>query len=191
MGLAPNQLDVLNLGNLPKISEIQIDDGLNGNIQTIDFMKQVARVRSGDPLIRKLALNILQQYRVPSHYYLDEARAVGDFVKNTVRYVRDPNNIEYLQDPIDLIKQIQSGSSQGDCDDMAMLTATLLLSIGHEPYFRAVRYVNSVGNYNHIYVVDYDKNPGGKKERLVIDCILKGKPIGFEVPHVNGDEYEV
>ena len=170
---------------------MKIDDGLNGNIQTIDFMKQVARVRSGDPLIRKLALNILQEYRVPSHYYLDEARAVGDFVKNSVRYVRDPNNIEYLQDPTDLVKQIQSGTAQGDCDDMAMLTASLLLSIGHEPYFRAVRYVNSVGNYNHIYVVDYDKNPGGRKERLVIDCIIKGKPIGFEVPHVNGDEYEV
>lgn len=151
----------------------------------------MARVRSGHPLLRKLALNILQEYRVASHHFVDEALAIGDYVKSRVRYVRDPDNIEYLIDPLDMVKNIQNGTAQGDCDDMALTTATLLLAIGHQPYFRAVRYEQAVGNYNHIYVVDYEKNPYDKKTRVVLDCILKDKAIGTEVNHQNGEEYAI
>ena len=180
-----------NLGNLPKISEKNIGDGLKGNLDTIKFMKKVARIRVSDPIIRKLALNILLKYRVPSNYYVDEALAIGDYVKEKVRYVRDPDGVEYLQDPVDMVKNIRDGTAQGDCDDMALLAATLLLSIGHQPYFRAVRYAGSFGNFNHIYVVDYDRNPYKQKLRIVLDCILKDKQIGFEIKHSSGEEYEV
>lgn len=155
------------------------------------MMKKVARIRSGDPLLRKLALNILAQTGIKSHHFKDEALAIGDFVKAKVRYVRDPENIEYLQDPKDLIKHIQEGTAQGDCDDMALLCATLLLAVGHQPSYRAVRYEQAFGNFNHIYVVDYEKNPYGKQERIVLDCILKDREIGTEVPHLNGEEYQL
>ena len=115
----------------------------------------------------------------------------SDYVKRKVRYVKDPSNIEYLQDPVDLIKQIQAGTAQGDCDDQALLTAALLLSVGHDPKFRAVRYETVVGNYNHIYVVVYERNPYKEIQRVVLDCILKDKQIGTEVPHASGDEFEV
>lgn len=154
-------------------------------------MKKSARLRAGDPLIRKLATNILQEYQIQSHFFLDEALAIGDYVKNNVRYVRDPENIEYLQDPLKMVNDLSTGSSQGDCDDMALLTATLLLSVGHLPYFRAVRYDQALGNFNHIYVVVYERNPGGPEMRVVLDCILKQKPIGTEVNHINGEEYAV
>jgi hypothetical protein len=159
-------------------------------------MIRVARLRASDPLPRKLALNILADYQVPSNNFADESLAIGDFVKKNVRYVRDPDGLEYLQDPIDLINQMktsaQSGNiAQGDCDDMALLIATLLLSIGHTPYFRAVRYKGGYDHYNHIYVVDYDRNQGGGKVRIVLDAIMKQYPIGYEVPSQSGDEFEV
>lgn len=168
-----------------------MNDGLGGNIQTIDLMKKVARLRSGDQLPRKLALNILAQYGVKSHHFVDEALAIGDYVKNKVRYVRDPDNIERLQDPLDMIKEIQDGTAQGDCDDMALVTATLLLAIGHQPLFRAVRYDQPLGNFNHIYVICYEKNPYGQKQRVVLDCILKNQPIGSEVQQINGEDYQI
>ena len=180
-----------NLGNPLKITESEIGDGLGGNIKTIDMMKKVARIRSGDPLLRKLALNILQEYGVKSHHFVDEALAIGDYVKNRVRYVRDPDNIEYLTDPLEMLKHVQDGTAQGDCDDMALFCATLLLAIGHQPLFRAVRYEQPLGNFNHIYVVDYDKNPYGQKMRVVLDCIMKDQPIGYEVQQLNGEEYPV
>lgn len=189
MGSLPNPLQ--NLKNLPQIHETEVRDGLNGNLDTIQVMKQVARKECGLPVVRQLALNILHFYQVPSHHYIDEALAIGDFVKKNVRYVRDPDNIEYLQSPKDLIEKMQQGTAQGDCDDMSLLTATLLLSIGHQPSFRAVRYSQSMGNYNHIYVVDYEKNKNSKRQRVVLDCILKDQVIGTEVKHKNGEEYPV
>ncbi len=154
-------------------------------------MKKVARLRAGDPTLRKLALNILQEYQIPSNFFINESLAIGDYVKNSIRYVRDPDNIEQIQDPIGMLRDIQSKSAQGDCDDMALFTATLLLTIGHQPFFRAVRYSEPFGNYNHIYVVDYENNPGTDRKRVVIDCILKDKPIGFEIRQINGDEFAV
>jgi hypothetical protein len=180
-----------NLSNLPKVQASEIGEGLSGNIQTIQLMKKIARLRAGDPLVRRLAENILQQYQVKSHHYLDEALAIGDYVLRKVRYLRDPENIEQLTDPIDLIKAIQQGRAQGDCDDMSLLTATLLLSIGHQPYFRAVRYNQAFGNFNHIYVIVHEKNLGGQVMRVVLDCILKHKPIGSEVDYMNGEDYKV
>jgi len=168
-----------------------VGEGINGNIDTIKFMKKVARLRSGHPLLRKLATSILLQANIPSMHYVDEALAIGDFVKAHVRYVRDPDDIEYLQDPLDLIKQIEKGEAQGDCDDMSLLTAALLLSIGHQPKFRAVRYRGAMGNYNHIYVVVYERNGAGPETRVVLDCILKNQQIGSEVPHQSGDDYPV
>lgn len=186
-GLQPEQ----RLGQLPKISERDVGDGLKGNLETIKFMKEVARLRSRHPLLRKLALNIVHHYQVPSNNYAEEALAIGDYVKRKVRYVRDPEGVEYLQDPLDLIKHLQEGTAQGDCDDMSLLIASLLLSIGHLPFFRAVRYSQPVGNYNHIYVVVYEKNHRERPRRIVLDAILKDKVIGFEVPHTTGEEYEV
>lgn len=187
LGLQPHR----NLGQVAKISESDIDGGLIGNLQTIDAMIKSARLRAGDPLVRKLATNILQEYQVQSHYFADEALAIGDYVKKNVRYVRDPSNIEYLQDPLKLINDLQAGSAQGDCDDMALLTATLLLSVGHDPFFRAVRYDSKSGNFNHIYVVCYERNAASPEQRIVLDCILKNRPIGSEVTQINGEEYQI
>ncbi len=169
----------------------ELPNGQAGNVETIKFMQKVARLRSGHPLIRKLALNILQDYHIPSNFYADESLAIGDYIKKSVRYVRDPDNIEYLQDPIDLVKQMQNSEAQGDCDDMALLIASLLLSVGHQPSFGAVRYKGTDGPYNHIYVVDYEKNKGSTQVRLVLDAIMKDKPIGYEIPSVSGDEFPI
>lgn len=180
-----------NLGNIPKIKEGELASGEKGNHQTIKLMQKIARQRSGDPTIRKFALNILSFYQVPSQDYAKEALAIGDYVKEKVRYVRDPDGIEYLQDPVDMIKQMAKGEAQGDCDDMSLLIATLLLAIGHRPFFRTVRYNNHFGHYNHIYVVVYEKNVGTAPMRIVLDAIIKREPIGFEVNHASGDEWGV
>jgi len=121
-------------------------------------MKKVARDRAGHPKIRKLALNILSHNNIPDHHFLEEATAIGQYVQQKVRYVRDPEHIEYLQDPLDLVDQIVKGEAQGDCDDMALLAATLLISIGVSPKFRAIRHKTHFGPYNHIYVVVFDRN---------------------------------
>lgn len=154
-------------------------------------MQRLAHLAAGDPLVQRLARLIVLQAGVPSHFYTDESLAIGAYVKDKVRYSRDPEGYEQLQTPALLIQDIQKGVGQGDCDDMALLTSALLLGIGHNPYYRMVRYDGSDGPYAHIYVVDYDSNPGQGRQRVSLDCILKDQVIGSEVDHVSGDEIEV
>lgn len=88
------------------------------------------------------------------------------------------------------------GYTMGDCDDMSLLIATLLMSVGIRPHFRAVKYNEKSASYNHIYVVVYENNisdtsnPGPLK-RLVLDAIIKDRPIGFEIKHTSGKEFPV
>ena len=152
-------------------------------------MRGVAHSRKGHPKIRALAHSIVNH--ISSHDFARESEAIGEYVRRNIRYVRDANGIEQLTDPITLIDQVQSGIAQGDCDDMALLVATLLLAIGHRPYFKVVRYKEKSGGFEHIYVVDYDRNGSQARQRVVLDAILKHKPIGYEVPHGSGKEIAV
>lgn len=175
---------------VPQNAVIKLPNGADGNLLTVEFMKKVARERSKSPLVRQLACNILKQYKVPSMHYAQEALAIGDWVKKNFRYVRDTRGVETLQDPLTMIDQIQRGNGQGDCDDHALLIATLLLSIGHSPSFRVVKYNKYANSYAHIYVVCYERDKKSPVKRVVLDAIMKTKPTGFEVPHQEGKEIQ-
>lgn len=166
-------------------------DGMAGNLFTVTKMKQMARSRMMELPIREFALSILRGAGITSHNYLEEARAIGAFVQNNVTYRKDPDGVEQLMDPLLMVQDIQSRRAAGDCDDMSLLIATLLLAIGGQPYFRTVRYKGNSGPFNHIYVVVYDGNYNGAKQRLVLDAIFKDQPIGFETPSASGQEFEV
>lgn len=179
------------LGSLPETKMSDLSNSDRGNYETVEIMRQKARELSSHPKVRALALKILESAHLRSHDFLNEARAIAEFVQREVRYVKDINNVEQLHDPLYMIDQIKAGTAQGDCDDMSLLLATLLLSIGHQPYFAIVRYRTYSGPFNHIYVVTYDRNWGGAKQRLVMDTILKDRPIGKEVPHKSKKEIRV
>lgn len=179
---------------VPKHKELKTAPGRKGNLITIERMKGLARARHGHPKIRELAKNITIYDKIPSMCYADEAKAIARYVQKNVRYLRDANGIEQIYDPLTLLDQMMRGVAAADCDDMALLIATLLLSIGCQPYFRAVRYQskNKKHPYNHIYTVVYEKNLSDRDlRRISLDAIIKHKPIGFEVPHVSGDEFRV
>ena len=182
----------MELGALPNVSETNLPPLDRGNYKTVEIMRGCARRYSTHPVIRNLALKILEQAGTRSHNFLDEARAIGEFVQKEVKYVRDIEGVEQLHSPLYLIEHIKRGTARGDCDDMSLLIATLLLSIGHSPYFAIVRYQDMAGPYNHIYVVEYDKNWGPQpRRRIVLDAILKDRPIGSEVPYRSGKEIKV
>lgn len=180
------------LGNLPTVNKQKFSNGKKGNYQTVNVMKKVASEYAGHPLVRQFAVNILNHYNTKSHNHLDEAYAIGDYIKKHVAYVKDPQGIEYLTEPTLLIKQIQDGEARGDCDDMACLIATLLLSIGIQPYYCIVRYKGKTGGFNHIYLCVYETNYRDKKRnRMVIDAIVKDKDIGYEVAYDLKQEIKV
>ena len=186
-----------NLGKLPDQTISKVGDGIKGNLDTVEVMKKMARDYSRHPLVKRLATNILHHQKIPSHHYLQEARAIGTFVQKHIRYVKDPVGTESLQAPDMMIRMMQdAGYAMGDCDDMSLLIASLLMSIGIRPKFRTVRYNSKSGPFNHIYVVVYENNIAdtmmpGQVQRLVLDAIIKDRPIGFEINHASGQEFDV
>lgn len=74
-----------------------------------------------------------------------EVTAVFSFVRDRVRYVRDPVNNEFIQAPL-VTLELRSG----DCDDKAVLLAALLNALGYQTRFKAVGPV--VGILSHVFV---------------------------------------
>jgi len=80
---------------------------------------------------REIALSIVKN--LPPKCWVCEAKAIQQFIFNNIRYTRDIDGIETVATPE---KTLEYG--QGDCDDMAVLAATLLQTIGHPVRFIAV-----------------------------------------------------
>lgn len=105
-------------------------------------MTQLTRSGKTSPTVYALARELTNRLRQKS--YRDEVRVLHAFVRDKIRYVRDVRGIESLQTP-DKTLEFHSG----DCDDKAVLVASLLESIGHKTRFVAVGF--APGRFQHVY----------------------------------------
>lgn len=111
--------------------EIALAGGLQGIADTLRFMNQAVDQYKTHPQIRELALSLTRG--LAQKDYAGETKRLFDYVQKRIRYVRDINGVETLQTPP---KTLEYGA--GDCDDKAMLLATLLQSLGHDTRFKAM-----------------------------------------------------
>ena len=102
----------------------------------------VREARSHYPLI-ELARRITQH--LPQKDFTGEVRAIHQYVRDNIRYVRDPDGLELVQTPEETLRV-----RAGDCDDKSVLAATLLNATGHRVRFRAVG-LNARGQYQHVF----------------------------------------
>lgn len=107
-----------------------IPEDIPGAIATMRTMRQLVRDAVRDPAqgVRERALSI-----IGSAGFVDQARALQDWVKTHIRYVRDPPDVELVQTPQKTLEY-----QAGDCDDQSVLLASLLMSTGHPARFVAV-----------------------------------------------------
>lgn len=105
--------------------------GIPGIKVTLQHMVRFARKYKKDIVVRDLACKLTQS--LPSKDYSAEVRAIYNWVKTNVRYVRDVDGVETLQTPKRTLEQ-----RSGDCDDHSTLVAALLASIGHPVRFIAL-----------------------------------------------------
>lgn len=91
--------------------------------------------------VRQLALQLVKG--LAQKDYLGEAKKIHEFVRDKIRYVRDPNKIEALHTVEQLLVQ-----RQGDCDDKSILVAALLEAIGHKTRLVAIGFNRG---FCHVY----------------------------------------
>ena len=98
-------------------------------LQAMDFLIQRA---AKQPWTTTVADMVTRGARTP----LEQARAVWKAVKDRITYRADPQDIEWVQDPV-----ITWGVSKtGDCDDQAVVAGALLAALGHSVSAIAVQW---------------------------------------------------
>lgn len=122
-----------------------IPSGTGGMIATLKVMRDFARssIRNPDQIIRAKARDLIGD--IPPRQYMKEIRALHSFVRDQIRYTKDPVGLELVQTPE---KTLEFG--MGDCDDKATLLAALLMATGHPAQFVAVGFGNS--GFSHVLV---------------------------------------
>jgi transglutaminase-like putative cysteine protease len=158
--------DVTNRSALPRRREKLFLDrlraGPDGTKQTTDRMAGIVRDAVYDPFLicRRAAEQIVQ--RTPGGDRVAEMRALFRWIFRHVRYTRDPGFLEYLQDPRALLFAIDTRwLAFGDCDDHAMLMATLCWMLRIPTVF-VLTARRSDADFGHVYAAAQlpdDSNP--------------------------------
>lgn len=94
---------------------------------------------------------------------LGSPEAIERWLRERVVFQQDPAGQEYLQSPASMLMQANArGAAYGDCDDNAMLGASLLAALGYVPVLVVVSKRPRVkgGRFQHVfygYLVNADK----------------------------------
>ena len=135
-----------------RITRLSIPTGEAGIRATLRVMCDLA---NDDQVGKGGAAVLLKAREISAPYlqkdYFREARACSNWVRDEIRYIRDPVGIELVQTPI---KTLEIGC--GDCDDKSTLLAALLMSIGHPCRFIAIGTVPR--KFSHVFVQTQIRN---------------------------------
>ena len=118
--------------------------GTAGTRATLNYMRQLTRRYKKSVSIRQLAFAIIDRVRGHKNFSA-QVRAIHAWVQSNIQYVKDINGVETLATPI---KTLEFG--KGDCDDQAVLLASLLESIGHPTRFVAIK-MQPLGPFVHVF----------------------------------------
>jgi transglutaminase-like putative cysteine protease len=119
-----------------------IPDGKAGIAATLRIMRDMARQYRKSPRVIEKARSLVA--RLPPKNWGAEVRAIHAYVRDHIRYVMDPRDVETVAAP-DATLEI----GQGDCDDQATLVAALLEALGHPTRFVAIGF--EPGVLDHVY----------------------------------------
>ncbi len=106
-------------------------------------MSQLASQGKTTVRIRELSLAIVGA--VPGKDYRGEIDRIFVWVRDNIRYTRDPVGVETVQTPSKTLDYMQ-----GDCDDQVTLLSALLETVGIQTRFKAVGF--TPGHFQHVYL---------------------------------------
>lgn len=136
----------MNLAPNPQLSGeiVSMSDGMRGVEQTLAKMRQLVQKGRVSLPIRQAATQIV--FLTPEKDQFSEGEALFNFVRDSIRYVRDVHQVETLQSP-----EITLATQMGDCDDQTTLLASMLESIGYPTRFVVAGY-HDPNMVEHVYL---------------------------------------
>jgi transglutaminase-like putative cysteine protease len=143
---------------VPQGLQVEIPDGAEGTRETLKQMRDLVQRAKSDLYLRDLAARIVSDCTAKD--WDGELEALFAFVQSRIRYTLDVHEMEVLQAPAQTL-----ALGYGDCDDMAILLATLCELAGHATAFCAVGF-DGAGDYSHVLII---ASGAGESDWLALD----------------------
>lgn len=143
--------------------------GRSAPFHTLRVMRSLVNSERGklNAHVLRTAVNLC--LLAPPRDYLSEIQSIFNYVRGSVRYLRDVYGVETVADPLTTL-----GRMVGDCDDKATLLAALLEAVGNPTRFVIAQYGGE--DYEHVYVEVFVNG-----EWIELDPTESG-PVGWAPP---------
>jgi len=115
--------------------------GFDGVRQTVRAMSALVRMHERTPFLRQLLLAAHSRRADLPQTLIN----VLDWVVQNVEYQRDPPDVELVQSP-----RVTMARRAGDCDDLSVLIASMLATLGYRVRFVVGR-VKGRKSYHHVW----------------------------------------
>ena len=112
---------------------------------TLAAMKRLASEGKKDLEVRRLVEQL--NANVAEGDYASELLSVYYWVKQNIRYMRDPAGVEMLKTPRKLLE-----TKAGDCDDIATLLAAMYMALGNTVQFAIASFRPGAPAFSHVFV---------------------------------------
>lgn len=156
---------------MPAVHSLRsLPGGDAGTRATLKEMRSIVRAWKTDPSIRQFAARITSVCGT-HHNWTCQIETLHEWVRDNIQFLPDVAEVETLQTPELTLEQ-----GSGDCDDQAILLATLLQSIGHPARFIAVDLGH--GGFSHVFVETAIGAYWVAAETTEPDWILGRRPVG-------------
>jgi transglutaminase-like putative cysteine protease len=143
------------------------------------YVRKMIRIYKTDPDVRRLTAAILSRrcgrsWCIKEKDWANEVRAIFKFVRDQVRYTRDPDGVDTYQSPL---VALESGAA--DCDCYVILLGSMLQSVGYPIQCRIIQ-LNGASTYGHIYLL-VGMPPTKPTGWVPLDTSVD-EPPGFQAP---------
>lgn len=139
---------MLEILRIPIASQTDVDDAP----EILAVIKKLSVYYERSPYVREFVRSILPPWTGHNDRRTIIATITG-FVRDKVIYLPDPAGVEYIQAPTVLLELIRTGRRPyGDCDDKALLFASMLGAVGQETRIVGVHLKPDSVFWDHVIV---------------------------------------
>lgn len=166
------------MGDINVERSVLPEDPMQATDATVHKVVEIAMGRYGarSAKIRALAINLMNDAGVADKDYYGMAQAIHNWVRDQIRYVKDPVNQETLSHP----EETAFNSLAGDCDDKTTLEIALLAAVGIQAW--PVVIGTSPAAYSHIYLMVLIPQGSPRAGVYPADPIMREWAFGREAP---------
>lgn len=143
-------------GPVMQVWRIEQPSGDGGTRTTLAVMRALILRQSSDPLVRSVVSKLVQG--VAPRDGVGQLRVIRHFLESYTTFLRDPRTVELVHTPHWMLQQIERhGLVSVDCDDVAVLAATLASAIGYPVRLVAVALDAAGRPFSHVWAEARDR----------------------------------